>query len=101
MNKLLSVDQVIAMWPEGSRPTAKALKSLAKAHGCCRKLGRAIGFTEADVERLMDACSPARDAPRYPSGRPLPSKKGADDEAYHRVRAMLQTAAAARKAAKA
>jgi hypothetical protein len=32
-------------------------EGLAKAHGCCRKLGRAIGFTVADVEQLMEVCS--------------------------------------------
>jgi hypothetical protein len=75
VNKLLSVEQVIAMWPE-PRPTGRALKHLAKAHACCRKPGRSIGFTEADVERDQGAKNFKESPSRLDAAKQLAQKNG-------------------------
>jgi hypothetical protein len=56
MTRLLSVTEVRDLWPD-PKPTAKAIKRLAREHNCCRKIGRAVGFTESDVQQLLAACS--------------------------------------------
>lgn len=50
---LLSLADVHAMWPETSRPSLRTLREFAVAKGCCRRLGRGLAFTPADVERLL------------------------------------------------
>src|SRR5262245_45912772 len=44
------------MWPEGARPTERRLKELARKHNACRRLGRAIAFSDSDV-RVIIECS--------------------------------------------
>lgn len=51
--KLFSVSEVREIWPD-PKPTERALKTLAKTYGCCRVLGRAFGFTQDDVDTLLD-----------------------------------------------
>jgi hypothetical protein len=78
MSKLLSIAEVRELWPD-PKPTEKALKRLAKSTGCCRKLGRAIGFTESDVQQLLSACC---DSPETKSHRTGMSVARSPDAAY-------------------
>lgn len=50
--KLHSVADVLALWPEGSRPSTTWLKRTARKKGYCRVLGRSMAFTDSDIEEL-------------------------------------------------
>lgn len=88
MSKLLSIDEVRALWPD-PKPTEKALKRLAKSTGCCRKLGRAIGFTEADVNALLASCSSSTETRKARTGT---SVAPSPDAAYAKAQALMTEA---------
>ena len=63
LEKLYSPEEVLALFPEGRRPSLRRLIAKAKEANCCCKLGRGIGFTEEQVHALWKylSHSPVRD----------------------------------------
>ena len=52
--KLYSVDEVLAAWPEEARPVEKRLRRLARRFGCCRIEGRSMAFTDDDIRAIVE-----------------------------------------------
>lgn len=52
LEKLYSPQEVLALFPDGHRPSLRRLIAKAKEANCCCKLGRGIGFTEDQVKAL-------------------------------------------------
>jgi len=72
LEKLYSVDEVVATWPEGARPSRRRVLRMAKALGCCVKIGRGVGFTASQVHELQEAASYSRSG-SIPSARRIGS----------------------------
>jgi len=52
-------DVVKAFAARGIIIKERTLRETARAHGACRRLGKALFFTDADIERLLTALAPA------------------------------------------
>lgn len=90
LTPLHSPEQVLAMFPEGHRPSLRRLISTAKLAGCCCKLGKGIGFTDDHVKGLIDYISQGNHlSPHRPKSNPLMKEAPKPGEAYLRARALL------------
>ena len=89
--KLHSVADVLALWPEGSRPGERLLRSKARATGHCRILGKSIAFTDADIDALIAELSPCSSSSGFRNARRTGTSGGRSKEGrgYLKARARL------------
>ena len=85
LEKLYSPKEVLALFPEGHRPSLRRLIAKAKEANCCCKMGRGIGFTEDQVKALWAYIS--RPTPNYETSRQ--SGRGIHSVTYTDLRARL------------
>jgi hypothetical protein len=83
------------MWPD-PKPRERDIKRLAKEHGCCRKIGRAVGFTDSDVEKLLSLCSASTETRKARIGM---SVAPSPDAAYAKALKLLTETAQKRSVA--